>query len=53
VHEWECCLKDSQQGAAEGAPFIASHIIKVTGKSFDDFTARAIDKKQVQRMLGI
>jgi sugar phosphate isomerase/epimerase len=53
VLEWECCLKDSQQGAAEGAPFIANHIIKVTEKSFDDFTARAIDKKQVQRMLGI
>jgi len=53
VLEWECCLKDSVQGAAEGAPFIASHIIKVTEKSFDDFTARAIDKKQVQRMLGI
>jgi len=53
VLEWECCLKDSVQGAAEGAPFISSHIIKVTEKSFDDFTARAIDKKQVQRMLGI
>jgi sugar phosphate isomerase/epimerase len=53
VLEWECCLKDSQQGAAEGAPFIESHIIKVTEKSFDDFTARAVDKKQVQRMLGI
>jgi sugar phosphate isomerase/epimerase len=53
VLEWECCLKDSQQGAAEGAPFIQDHIIKVTEKSFDDFTARKIDKKQVQRMLGI
>jgi sugar phosphate isomerase/epimerase len=53
VLEWECCLKDSQQGAEEGAPFIANHIIKVTEKSFDDFTARAVDKKQVQRMLGI
>jgi sugar phosphate isomerase/epimerase len=53
VLEWECCLKDSAQGAAEGAPFIASHIIKVTEKSFDDFTARKVDKKQVQRMLGI
>ena len=53
VLEWECCLKDSQQGAAEGAPFIESHLIKVTEKSFDDFTVRAVDKKQVQRMLGI
>ena len=53
VLEWECCLKDSEQGAAEGAPFIESHIIKVTEKSFDDFAAGAVDKKQVQRMLGI
>jgi sugar phosphate isomerase/epimerase len=53
VLEWECCLKDSQQGAAEGAPFIADHIIKVTEKSFDDFTARAVDEDQVKRMLGL
>jgi sugar phosphate isomerase/epimerase len=53
VLEWECCLKDSQQGAVEGATFIQDHIIKVTEKSFDDFTAREVDKRQVQRMLGI
>jgi sugar phosphate isomerase/epimerase len=53
VLEWECCLKDSAQGAAEGAPFIASHIIKVTEKAFDDFAGGKVDKKQVQRMLGI
>ena len=53
VLEWECCLKDSQQGAAEGAPFIANHIIKVTEKSFDEFTARKVNEKQVRRMLGI
>jgi sugar phosphate isomerase/epimerase len=53
VLEWECCLKDSQQGAAEGAPFIANNIIKVTEKSFDDFVAGSVDKKQIQRMLGI
>jgi sugar phosphate isomerase/epimerase len=53
VLEWECCLKDSAQGAAEGAPFIANHLIKVAEKSFDDFTARAVNKEQVKRMLGI
>jgi sugar phosphate isomerase/epimerase len=53
VLEWECCLKDAQQGAAEGAPFIASHIIKVTEKAFDDFAGGAVDKKQIQRMLGL
>ena len=37
VLEWECCIKDAEQGAAEGAPFIESHIIKTTAKSFDDF----------------
>ena len=53
VLEWECCLKDSQQGAIEGAPFIADHIIKVTEKSFDDFTARKVNQDQINRMLGI
>ena len=37
VLEWECCLKHPEQGAAEGAPFIADHIIRVTEKAFDDF----------------
>ncbi len=53
VLEWECCIKDSQQGAAEGAPFIASHMIKVTEKSFDDFAAGSGDKAKVRRILGI
>lgn len=53
VLEWECCIKDSQQGAAEGAPFIASHLIKVTEKAFDDFAGGSVDKKQIRRMLGI
>src|ERR687892_2553484 len=53
VLEWECCLKDSQQGAAEGAPFIESHIIKVTEKSFDDFVAGGVDEAANRRMLGI
>jgi hypothetical protein len=53
VLEWECCLKDPEQGAAEGAPFIASHIIKVTEKTFDDYVAGKTDKAQLQRLLGI
>ena len=28
VLEWECCIKSSDQGAQEGATFIASHIIQ-------------------------
>ena len=52
--EWECCLKDSNQGAAEGAPFIESHIIKTTSKSFDDFAGGAqTDRSKARRMLGL
>ncbi|MFO0992241.1 MAG: sugar phosphate isomerase/epimerase [Hyphomicrobiales bacterium] len=53
VLEWECCLKDSIQGAEEGGPFIASHIIKVTEKSFDDFVAGSGDKGKIKKILGI
>ena len=41
VLEWECCLKHPEQGAREGAPFIAAHIIQVTETAFDDFAAAA------------
>jgi sugar phosphate isomerase/epimerase len=53
VLEWECCLKDSEQGAAEGAPFIADHIIQVTATAFDDFAAGGADEAANRRMLGI
>lgn len=54
VLEWECCLKDSNQGAAEGAPFIDAHIIKTTSKSFDDFAGGAqADRSKARRMLGL
>ena len=54
VLEWECCLKSSDQGAAEGAPFIQSHIIQTTGKAFDDFAAGdGVNKEQIKRLLGI
>ncbi|MBG1232849.1 sugar phosphate isomerase/epimerase family protein [Aestuariivirga litoralis] len=55
VLEWECCLKSSDQGAAEGAPFIASHIIETTGKAFDDFAAGddKASKALVKKMLGL
>lgn len=51
--EWECCLKHPEQGAAEGAPFIADHIIRVTEKAFDDFAGGSSDRQQVRRMLGL
>ncbi|MFD0668347.1 sugar phosphate isomerase/epimerase family protein [Ramlibacter sp. MAHUQ-53] len=53
VLEWECCLKHPEQGAAEGAPFIRDHIIRVTEKAFDDFAGSATDPAQLRRMLGL
>ncbi len=53
VLEWECCLKHPEQGAAEGAPFIRDHIIRVTEKAFDDFAGSETNPKQLKRMLGL
>lgn len=53
VLEWECCLKHPEQGAAEGAPFIRDHIIRVTEKAFDDFAGGTTDPAQLRRMLGL
>ncbi len=53
VMEWECCLKHPEDGAAEGAVFIASHIIRTTEKAFDDFAATGADDAMNRRILGI
>jgi len=53
VLEWECCFKDSVQGAAEGAPFIVSHLIDVPTRSFDDFAGAASDTARNRKILGI
>ncbi len=53
VLEWECCLKSPEQGAAEGAPFIARHIIDVTDKAFDDFAGAATYTARNRKMLGL
>jgi sugar phosphate isomerase/epimerase len=53
VLEWECCFKDSVQGAAEGAPFIESMLISVPTKAFDDFAGAATDAARNRRILGI
>ncbi|WP_187972801.1 sugar phosphate isomerase/epimerase family protein [Aquibium microcysteis] len=53
VLEWECCLKHPEQGAAEGAPFIKSHLIDVTEKAFDDFAGGSTDRGALRRMMGI
>ncbi|UWZ82879.1 sugar phosphate isomerase/epimerase family protein [Occallatibacter riparius] len=53
VLEWECCLKHPEQGAAEGAPFIQNHIIRVTEKAFDDFAGGSTDKERNRKILGL
>lgn len=53
VLEWECCLKHPEQGAAEGAPFIAGHIIRRTDKAFDDFAGGDTDQAALRKMMGI
>lgn len=53
VLEWECCLKHPEDGAAEGAPFIREHIIRVTEQAFDDFAGGETDRGQIRQMLGI
>jgi sugar phosphate isomerase/epimerase len=53
VLEWECCIKHPEQGAAEGAPFIQDHIIRVTERAFDDFASAGKDQKLNKRILGI
>ncbi len=53
ILEWECCLKDSEQGAAEGAELIRSHIIKVTNRRFDDFAGCETDTKRNRKILGL
>jgi sugar phosphate isomerase/epimerase len=53
VLEWECALKHPEAGAAEGAPFIASHIIQRTEHAFDDFAAGQRDDRAIRSMLGL
>ncbi|MDQ1452549.1 MAG: hypothetical protein QOK38_2415, partial [Acidobacteriaceae bacterium] len=50
---WECCLKNAEDGAREGAAFIRDHIIPVTEKAFDDFAATDISQQTLNRILGL
>ena len=52
VLEWECCLKHPEQGAAEGAPFIADHLIRKTERAFDDFAGGTSDRAALRKMMG-
>ncbi|MGH8193466.1 MAG: sugar phosphate isomerase/epimerase family protein [Woeseiaceae bacterium] len=53
VLEWECCLKHPEDGAREGAKFIADHIIRVTEHAFDDFAAAGTDDAANRTLLGL
>jgi sugar phosphate isomerase/epimerase len=53
VLEWECAIKNAEDGAREGAAFIDAHIIRVTEKAFDDFAAGGTDEAANRRMLGL
>ncbi len=53
ILEWECCIKSSEQGAREGAPFIQNHIIEVTTKAFDDFAKGETNRQVNRRVLGL
>jgi hypothetical protein len=46
-------LKHPEDGRAEGAEFIRSHIIRVTEKAFDDFAGGGADEAANRRMLGL
>jgi len=52
VMEWECCIKSPEQGAKEGAKFIADHIIEVTEKTFDDFASGDVDEDMIKGIIG-
>jgi sugar phosphate isomerase/epimerase len=53
VLEWECCLKNPMDGAAEGARFIADHIIRVAEQPFDAGMRQVAAPEALDRMLGL
>lgn len=53
VLEWECALKHPEDGAREGAHFIADHIIRVTPHAFDNFADTGLDQQDNRRILGL
>ena len=53
VLEWECCIKHPEDGAKEGAVFIAEHLINPTEKAFDDFAAVTTNNNVNKSLLGL
>jgi sugar phosphate isomerase/epimerase len=53
VVEWECCLKNPEDGAREGAQFVKDYMIRKTKKTFDDFASAGSDDETNKEILGI
>jgi hypothetical protein len=53
VMEWECALKNPEDGAREGAEFIKKNIIRVAEKAFDDFASAGADEQLNRKVLGL
>ena len=53
VVEWECCLKNPEDGAREGVQFVKDYMIKKTDKTFDDFASAGADEDSNKKILGI
>ena len=53
VVEWECCLKNPEDGAREGAEFVKDYMIRKTKKTFDDFASSGSDDDTNKKILGI
>jgi sugar phosphate isomerase/epimerase len=53
VLEWEDPIKDSVQGAIEGAALIKSMLIDTPTRAFDDFASGQADEATNRRILGL
>lgn len=53
VLEWEDCLKNAEDGAAQGARLIKENIIRVTDKAFDDFAGTDYDENLNKSVMGL
>ena len=51
--EWECCLKNPDDGAREGAQFIADHIIRVQSREFDAGMKGQTSTERNRSILGL
>ncbi|MFT4930099.1 MAG: sugar phosphate isomerase/epimerase [Phenylobacterium sp.] len=51
--EWECCIKDSADGAKEGAEFIRRHLINPATAAFDDFANVEVNQTFNNQFLGV